>query len=105
MGTRGRRSAASLTVIGAGGIETHRRPEPPSDLSDEQAAEWRSIVARMPADWFGRETQPLLAQYCRHVVSSRRVQQLVAAIEADEDFDIAAYDKALKMQARETSKR
>jgi hypothetical protein len=37
------------------------------------------------------------------VVSSRRVQQLVASIEADQDFDIAAYDKALKMQARESS--
>jgi hypothetical protein len=98
---RGRVSAAALTVISPGGIETIRRPAPPDDLSDEQAAEWKAVVNRLPADWFPRETQGMLAQYCRHVVAARRVAQLVKAIEADADFDIVAYDRALKMQERE----
>lgn len=102
MGARGRRSTADLAVIGASGIETVRRPEPPADLTDEQAAEWRAVVNRLPADWFPRETHGLLAQYCRHVVAGRRIQQLVSSIEAEKDFDLVAYDRALKMQERES---
>jgi hypothetical protein len=101
MGTRGRTSAAELSLISSSGIETVRRPEPPGDLTDEQGDEWRAVVNRMPADWFPRETHGMLAQYCRHVVSARRCAQLVAQIEGAEDFDLGAYDKALKMQERE----
>lgn len=98
---RGRKSAASLSVISAGGIETVRRPEPPEELSDEQAEEWRAVVNRLPADWFPRETHGLLSQYCRHVVAARRVAQLIDAAEAAEQFDIEEYDRLLKMQERE----
>jgi hypothetical protein len=98
---RGRKSAASLAVITGGGVETIRRPEPPDDLTDEQAAEWRAVVNRLPADWFPRETFPMLAQYCRHVVSARRVAQLIEAEETSKSFDVDAYDKLLKLQERE----
>lgn len=101
MATRGRTSAAELSVISSNGVETIRRPDPPSDLSDEQADEWRAVVTRMAADWFPRETHGMLAQYCRHVVAARRVSQIVAQLEAAEEFDIDGYDKALKMQERE----
>ena len=102
MGTRGRKSSAELTVIAGNGVETVRRPEPPAELRDEHADEWTAIVSRMPAGWFPRETHGLLVQYCRHVVAARRIAQLVAAMEADEEgFDLGAYDKALKMQERE----
>ena len=101
MGTRGRKSSAELTVISGNGVETLRRPEPPAELSDEQADEWTAVVSRMPGDWFPRETHGLLTQYCRHVVAARRIAHLVAAIEAEPDFDMGAYDKALKMQERE----
>jgi hypothetical protein len=83
MRQRGRKSAASLTVIGSSGIETVQRPEPPAELSEEQAAEWQAMVNRLSADWFPRETWPLLVQYCRHVVSARRVAQLIARAESD----------------------
>jgi hypothetical protein len=102
MRTRGRKSAASLAVISSDGIETVRRPEPPEELTDEQAAEWRSVCNSLPADWFCRETHPLLAQYCRHVVSSRRVAQLIAAAEAADDFDLIEYDRLGKMAERES---
>lgn len=101
MKQRGRQSAASVAVIGAGGIETVRRPNPPHDLSDEQAEEWRAVVNQLPADWFPRETHQLLAQYCRHVVAGRRVAQLIASEEAAEEFDVERYDRLLKMQERE----
>ena len=101
MGTRGRASTAALSVISSSGVETVRRPDPPSELTEEQAEEWRAVVMRLPADWFPRETHGMLAQYCRHVVSARRCAQLVAKIEGAKKFDLDAYDKALKMQERE----
>lgn len=101
MQARGRKSLASLSVISSEGIETVRRPEPPQELTEEQSEEWLAVVNRLPADWFPRETWPMLAQYCRHVVSARRVAQLIAAQEAAEEFDIDAYDKLLKLQERE----
>jgi hypothetical protein len=101
MGTRGRQSAASLAVISSGGIATTSRPAAPEELTDEQAAEWLAVVNRLPADWFPRETQGMLAQYCRHVVSARRVAQLIEACEASDDFDVEDYDRLLKMQERE----
>ena len=105
MGNRGRRSSASLSVIAGGGrtgqIEVMRRPDPPDELSDEQAAEWLAVVGRLPADWFPRETHGMLAQYCRHIVAARRVAELIAAAEGAKEFDVAAYDVLLKMQERE----
>jgi hypothetical protein len=100
MGTRGRDSAAALSVV-VGQLETIARPSPPDDLTHEQCTEWDAVVDRMPADWFPRETHGMLAQYCRHVVSARRVAQLIAAAEQAEQFDINGYDQLLKMQERE----
>lgn len=114
MGTRGRKSAASLSVISGNGVETVRRPDPPSDLSDEQADEWRAVVNRLPADWFPRETWGMLAQYCRHVVAARRVSEMIEALESEVRADSAekgqavavlsaakAMDRLFKMQERE----
>jgi hypothetical protein len=101
MGTRGRQSAASLEVAKPGKIETIQRPDAPYDLTDEQTEEWWAVVNRMPADWFPRETHGILSQYCRHVITARRVAQLVASCEATDPLDIGEYDQLLKMQERE----
>jgi hypothetical protein len=103
MKTRGRDSAAALAIVTPGSELTFiTRPEPPSELTDEQAFEWREVVNRLPAEWFPRETWGLLAQYCRHVVAARRIAQLIAALEAtDGTLDIGEYDRLLKMQERE----
>jgi chaperone required for assembly of F1-ATPase len=99
---RGRPSAASLEVANRPEqVETIQRPDAPYDLTDEQTEEWWAVVNRMPADWFPRETHGVLAQYCRHVIAARRMAQLVAACEAEEDLDIVRYDRLLKMQERE----
>mgnify|MGYP000533636817 CR=1 FL=1 len=101
MRQRGRKSAASLSVVSAGGVAKIERPEPPEELTDEQASEWLAVVERLPADWFPRETHGLLSQYCRHVVASRRVSNLIDNCEASDPLDIDEYDKLLKMQERE----
>jgi hypothetical protein len=102
MGIRGRKSTASLTVVSPAGIESSRRPKPPEELNQEQATEWLAVVNRLPADWFPRETQPMLALYCRHIVSARRVAQLIEAAESGESLDLEQYDRLLKMQERES---
>lgn len=101
MGTRGRKSKTDLTVVSRSGVETIRRPTPPTDLSDEMALEWRAIVSRLSADHFPRETHGMLAQYCRHVVAARRVAQLIEQAEKDRDLEVEDYDRLLKMQERE----
>lgn len=99
---RGPTSAAALTVISGDGIVSIRRPDPPDELTEEQADEWRAVVNRMAADWFPRETHGLLAQYCRHIVASRHVAQLIAKAESDDgDLDIRQYNSLLMMQGRE----
>lgn len=98
MEKRGRKSAAELAIVSP--IEVDPRPAAPSDLTDEQAAEWDACVSRMSATHFSRENQALLLQYCRHVVSAKRVAQMIEDHEQGE-LDLDAYDKLLKMQERE----
>lgn len=100
MGVRGRQSGAALAIVSS--VTSIARPEPPSELNDEQAEEWRAVVGRMPADWFGRETHGMLAQYCRRVVTSRRVAELIQKAEEADTFDLKEYDLLLKMQDRES---
>src|SRR5687767_12519802 len=102
MKLRGRDSAASMEVIPLRPIERVERPKPPAELTSEQADEWRAVVNRLPADWFPRETYPLLIDYCRHVVMARRVAQLIAQAEAGETLDVVEYDRLGKMAERES---
>ena len=102
MGNRGRVSAASLEVASPSPVEKIARPDAPYDLTDEQAEEWWAVVNRLPADWFPRETHGLLADYCRHVIKSRRIAQLVGAAEAEVELDVKKLDTLYKMAERES---
>jgi hypothetical protein len=63
MGARGRPSRVSLQVVPFRTEPEARRPDPPADLTDDQAAVWRDIVASLPADWVSRGNAPLMAGY------------------------------------------
>ena len=104
MGSRGRKSSAELSVVSneSPQLGTIERPEPLDDLSREQREEWLEVVNSHSADRFPRETWPMLAAHCRHVVSQRRIGQLIAELERSEDFDVGEYDRLLKMQERES---
>jgi hypothetical protein len=104
-----------LAVVTANGLAAIRRADPPEDLTEEQAHEWRCVVNRLPAEWFPRETHGMLAQYCRHVIAARRVAQMIDTLESEVSKEIAegmpaaevllkcakAMDRLLKMQERE----
>lgn len=102
MGTRGRHSAASLTVISSSGIESVERPKPLLELSDEQQIEWRNIVNRMPADWFSAENLSMLAQLCRHITRARRIAQLLETEENRKEVDVKEYRDLLRSEEEQS---
>src|SRR5690606_15281507 len=102
MAQRGRKSAAALSVVSQ--LPGQRRPEPPDELTDEEAADWRDVVNRLPPDWFPAETHGLLVQYCRHVVKARVIAGLIQEFDiswASTDEGLARYDKLTQMAERE----
>jgi hypothetical protein len=102
MEQKGRRSITALSVISGEGVVAVRRPEPPAELTQEEAQEWHEIVNRLPADWFPRETHGVLKQYCRHLVNARRVAaRIEVALSEPDGCSLEDYDRLLKMQERE----
>lgn len=102
MAQRGRKSAASLAVVTSLPGQRH---EPPGELTDDQAAIWRSVVATKPTDWFGEDTHPLLSAYCRHIVAAQVLAEAIDTFNpawlADEE-GLKRYDRLLAMRERET---
>jgi hypothetical protein len=68
-------------------------------LSKAAAAVWRETVGAMRADWFGRETHPVLEAYCRHVALARLISK---GIPTEIGEDVAAFDRMSAMHVRET---
>lgn len=103
MAERGRRSAASLSVV-VGSIDG--RPSPPTDLNKAQVEVWERTVANEAADVFKTAAlQQLLKEYCRHVVSAKKLAAMIEATEALPQMtadDLGDYDRLLKMRDRET---
>ena len=102
MGKRGRASQAALLLAGPKPIEVIERQKAPHDLTDEETEVWAAVVNAEPADWFSPSTAPVLAQYCRHVIQSRRLAELIERATSDPDLSVSAYDALLNMQARES---
>ena len=101
MASRGRKSAAALSVVPT---LPNQRPEPPAELTKEQAEEWRAVVGRMPADWFTRETHALLAQYCRHVVRARVLAGAIDQFDSEwlkTEVGVETYDRLTRIAERE----
>ena len=103
MAERGRRSAASLSVV-VGSIDG--RPQAPDDLTKEQSAIWSRVVANEAADVFKTAAlQQLLKDYCRHCASALKLARMIEAMEAlaeMADGHLEDYDRLLKMRDRET---
>jgi hypothetical protein len=97
-----RKSAAALSIVQP--LPGQKRPEPPSELTDEQADEWRAVVDRLPPDWFPRESHALLIAYCRHVVKARVIEGWINDVGwegVDTDEGLRRFDKLTAMAERE----
>lgn len=79
MGVRGPKSRAGLP-------DTRAQPKrkalvPPADLTETQAAIWRSVLASRPADWFDAGSAPLLAAYARAVDAQATLGRAIDALD------------------------
>lgn len=103
MAERGRKSAASLSVV-VGSIDG--RPKPPGDLTKFQSGIWERTVANEAAAFFNTAAlQQMLKEYCRHCESAHKLAKMIEVVEQATTFDeesIKAYDKLLLMRDRET---
>ena len=107
MQQRGRKSAASLSVVVADEDgQTERVPrtiQPPSTLSDAERQVWLSLVESKAANYFGTEHVPLLVQYVRAVCSAEVVNQQLQAFDPewfDTDEGLRRYDRLQGMAHR-----
>jgi len=100
---RGRKSAASLSVV-AGTIDG--RPQPPEDMTDFQREVWRRTVASEASTFFKTAAlQQLLKEYCRHVEAAHNLALLIdkyGLSELTSDENLAKYEWLLKTRDRET---
>ena len=98
----GKKSSAELsTKISAVRV---KRPDPPESdsLTDEGKAVWRAVTATRPPDWWRPDTFPLLAQYCRHVVTARRIAVMIEDLmQGASDSWLDDFEKLTRMQERE----
>jgi hypothetical protein len=100
---RGRKSTAELAVVqGSFG----NRPEPPSELNEDEAAAWREVVGSEPADFFSTAAlRGLLVDYCRHRGTAEMLNGLIASFKPEwlkVSDGARRYKELLKMRESET---
>lgn len=106
MAVRGRKSLASLSVVGE--VASLSVLMPPNGLSPEQKAIWMETVNSKPSEWFGREHIPMLEAYTAHVVEKRKLDIMLKAFdlewETDEQVDagLKRLEKLQKMHRVQT---
>lgn len=100
MAKRGRKSQADLTTVAIG--PRLGRPVPPADLTDDQTLTWRVVVDAMPADWFGRESLPVLAAYCRHAARARFLALRLDSMTLEDTEELEIWNKLAAAAERET---
>lgn len=107
MKQRGRKT--TLAVVHESAISAVDRPDPPQELTIEQRIEWIRVVNSLQAEWFEDYSTAALTQYCKHVISARRISSLIEDAclpgKTGDDapvFTVGYYDTLLKMQERES---
>lgn len=107
MKQRGRQSVAAqnqiITNIDSAVLDRVPRQPAPHDLTDEETEVWASVVNSEAADWFTPSSAPLLTQYCRHVIQSRRIAELIEKATSDPALDVKDYQRLLDMQRGESA--
>ena len=105
MRKRGPKSGAELSVVPLDPLM--RTPPPPAHLTAEQAVEWRTVVAAMPAGYFGQETWPaaLGRSRClyRRLPSPSRADQRARRDRFATTDGLDRYDTLLRAQVRQSS--
>lgn len=102
MAERGRKSAASLSVVKPV-QELAKIPPAPDHLTGEQSDTWRIVVESRAGDMIDPEAYPVLVEYCRAVSAANALAVQINTLDlswaADEE-GLKRWDKLLAMQAR-----
>lgn len=101
MAERGRKSAASLSVVGPTLVH---RLAPPTGLTNCQRAVWLATVNAKPADWFGPEHAPILGEYVKHVETALVLTEEIDGFDPGwlkDDDGLKRFDRLTSMRARE----
>jgi hypothetical protein len=73
--TRGRKKSIRAPIGNrVGGDGMGHRPEPPPELSRDEAMIWERIVSRMPANWFGDDNRHLVHSLVCCIWTARRIE-------------------------------
>jgi hypothetical protein len=97
-----RRSAASLSISRPPSVG--ERPEPPAGLTAPEAELWRKVVDGKPADWWGEDNLPLLAEYCRAVCTCEVLAGRLAEATGREGTPDAELGRLLNWRHREAER-
>lgn len=61
-----------------------KRPEPPSEINEAEAAIWRETTASEPGDFFNTAPlRALLKDYCRHRSASEKISEVINVFQAE----------------------
>lgn len=94
-------AAAALEIVRhSPTVEVIRRLRIPEGLTDDQRAEFQRLINEMPAEWFTPGNTAMLTQYCRHVVTARRIAELIEAAISNGEVD--ELDKLVRAQVSES---
>jgi hypothetical protein len=104
MGKRGPKSSAELAITDR--VTIVNRPEPPYELwRNEEQDVWRRVVSDVPADWFTSRNTDLLVEYCTHVVSCRRLAQMIHEMERGaDDLDLRGWTSLMRAHAQQSAR-
>jgi len=105
MAQRGRKSAASLSVVAQESAIGEQRLAPSAHLTNLEKAIWVSIINDQPAGAFTDTHAPLLELYCGHVVKARVIGEQILTFDSGwlaDDEGLKRYDKLLAMAERES---
>ena len=81
MKQRGRKSAASLSVVP---IDAIQRPNPPESMSEAGKKLWRDTVNALRADWF-QGAEPVLEVYVATIELSRWLWEMIGVADRESD--------------------
>lgn len=91
-----------MTLLG----DTPTQPIPlspvPEGLSDAEAALWRAVVESKPSDYFGRESWPVLKEFCRAAIMCDVLAALIT--DAIESGEVRQIRRALETRDREAKR-
>jgi len=102
---RGRKSAASLSVVAQDCPTGMQRLAPLSTLTDAEKVIWVQVVNDNPAEVFTDTLAPLLELYCGHILKARILRKEILRFDPawlSDDDGLNRYDKLLKMAERES---